>query len=78
MQLMFCGKDIERIGDRATNIAETVYYMIKGSELTDQRPTGDPTSFPSALRRKRKNGGGRDGSRHLDRVDYTPALQPRG
>ena len=30
MHLMFCAKDIERIGDHATNIAETVYYIIEG------------------------------------------------
>jgi phosphate transport system protein len=29
MHLMFCAKDIERMGDHATNIAETVYYMIE-------------------------------------------------
>ena len=28
MHLMFCAKDIERMGDHATNIAETVYYMV--------------------------------------------------
>ena len=38
MQLMFCAKDIERMGDHATNIAETVYYMIEGREITRQRP----------------------------------------
>jgi phosphate transport system protein len=50
MQLMFCAKDIERMGDHATNIAETVHYMIEGREITDQRPKGDATSFPSAQR----------------------------
>jgi phosphate transport system protein len=54
MQLMFCAKNIERIGDRATNTAETVHYMIEGRELTDQRPKGDLTSFPSALIKKRR------------------------
>jgi phosphate transport system protein len=49
MHLMFCAKDIERMGDHATNIAETVYYMIEGRPITDQRPKGDTTSFPSAL-----------------------------
>src|SRR5207302_1616873 len=29
IHLMFCGKNIERIGDHATNIAETVFYMIE-------------------------------------------------
>jgi phosphate transport system protein len=50
--LMFCAKDIERMGDHATNIAETVYYRIEGREITDQRPKGDPTSFPPALMQK--------------------------
>jgi hypothetical protein len=54
MQLMFCAKDIERIGDRATHIAAAVYYMIEGHELTDQRPKGDPTSFPLVLMQKKK------------------------
>ena len=30
IHLMFCAKNIERMGDHATNIAETVYYMIEG------------------------------------------------
>jgi len=45
MHLMFCAKDIERIGDHATNIAETVYFMIEGRLITDQRPKGDSTNF---------------------------------
>ncbi len=52
MHLMFCAKDIERIGDHATNIAETVYYMIEGRQITDQRPKGDTTSFPPGLLKK--------------------------
>ena len=52
MHLMFCAKDIERMGDHATNIAETVYFMIEGRPITDQRPKGDTTSFPSALLQK--------------------------
>jgi phosphate transport system protein len=52
MHLMFCAKDIERMGDHATNIAETVYFMIEGRPITDQRPKGDTTSFPSALMHK--------------------------
>jgi phosphate transport system protein len=54
MHLMFCAKDIERMGDHATNIAETVYYMIEGREIIDQRPKGDPTSFPSVFMQKKK------------------------
>ncbi len=45
MHLMFCAKDLERIGDHATNIAETIYYMIEGRPIADQRPKGDFTSF---------------------------------
>ena len=45
IHLMFCAKDIERMGDHATNIAETVYYMIEGRPITDQRPKGDTTSL---------------------------------
>jgi phosphate transport system protein len=52
MHLMFCAKDIERIGDHATNIAETVYYMIEGRPITGQRPKGDTTSFGAALLQK--------------------------
>jgi phosphate transport system protein len=52
MHLMFCAKDMERIGDHATNIAETVYYMIEGRPIADQRPKGDPTSFGAAMLQK--------------------------
>ena len=47
MHLMFCAKDIERMGDHATNIAETVFYMIEGQQISDKRPKGDMTSFAS-------------------------------
>jgi len=41
MHLMFCANDIEHMGDHSTNIAETVFYMIEGREITttDHRPT---------------------------------------
>jgi phosphate transport system protein len=52
MHLMFCAKDIERIGDHATNIAETVYYIIEGRPITEQRPKGDTTTFGAALLQK--------------------------
>jgi phosphate transport system protein len=35
--LLFCAKNIERIGDHATNIAETVYYLITGQQWTEPR-----------------------------------------
>jgi phosphate transport system protein len=52
MHLMFCAKDIERIGDHATNVAEIVYYIIEGRPIADQRPKGDPTNFGAALQQK--------------------------
>ncbi|GEC15129.1 phosphate signaling complex protein PhoU [Nitrobacter winogradskyi] len=48
IHLMFCAKNIERIGDHATNIAETVFYMIEGQQIPDKRPKGDMTGFASA------------------------------
>ena len=38
--LLFCSKNIERIGDHATNIAETVFYIVTGSNLPTERPKG--------------------------------------
>jgi phosphate transport system protein len=45
--LLFCAKNIERIGDHATNIAETLYYLITGQPLTDERPKKDTSSLTS-------------------------------
>jgi phosphate transport system protein len=39
--LLFCAKNIERIGDHATNIAETVYFIVEGRMLPDERPKAD-------------------------------------
>ena len=39
--LLFCAKNIERIGDHATNIAETVHYMVTGQQMPAERPKGD-------------------------------------
>jgi phosphate transport system protein len=52
IHLMFCAKNIERMGDHATNIAETVYYMIEGRAILDQRPKGDTTAFAAAAAEK--------------------------
>ncbi len=42
--LLFIAKNIERAGDHATNIAETVYHMATGSYLSVERPKADLTS----------------------------------
>ena len=39
--LLFCAKNIERIGDHATNIAETVYYIVTGKQMPPERPKED-------------------------------------
>jgi phosphate transport system protein len=43
--LLFAAKNIERIGDHATNIAETVHYLVVGEPLADARPKSDTTSM---------------------------------
>ena len=48
--LLFAAKNIERVGDHTTNIAENVYYMVHGTPLGDDRPKGDDTA--STLIRK--------------------------
>jgi phosphate transport system protein len=43
--LLFIAKNIERIGDHVTNIAETIHYLVVGTPLREVRPKGDVTSF---------------------------------
>ena len=42
--LLFGAKNMERIGDHATNIAENIYYLVHGKPLTDERRKKDVTS----------------------------------
>jgi phosphate transport system protein len=49
IHLMFVAKNIERMGDHATNIAETVFFMIEGKALSEPRPRGDTTQFANIL-----------------------------
>jgi phosphate transport system protein len=39
--LLFCAKNVERIGDHTTNIAENVYYLATGDNLSTERPKSD-------------------------------------
>ena len=41
---LFGAKNIERIGDHTTNIAENVHYLVLGVPITDDRPKADRTS----------------------------------
>ena len=43
--LLFIAKNLERIGDHATNIAENLYYAVKGETLPDSRPKGDTSAY---------------------------------
>ena len=43
--LLFIAKNIERIGDHATNIAETIHFLTTGKRIQGGRPKGDLSSF---------------------------------
>jgi phosphate transport system protein len=43
--LLFIAKNLERIGDHTTNIAETVYYAVEGEVLPDTRPKGNSSAY---------------------------------
>jgi len=43
--LLFGAKNLERIGDHTTNIAENVHYLVHGTTISEQRPKGDVTSY---------------------------------
>ncbi len=43
--LLFIAKNLERMGDHATNIAETVYYAVKGVVIPEERPKGDMSAY---------------------------------
>ena len=42
--LLFCAKNLERIGDHATNIAENIHYVATGEFLSGDRPKGQNPS----------------------------------
>jgi phosphate transport system protein len=42
---LFCAKNIERIGDHATNIAEAVHYMVEGQAIAGERPKADTSIY---------------------------------
>ncbi len=47
---LFCAKNIERIGDHATNIAEAVHYMVEGRAIAGERPKADSLSYLTETR----------------------------
>jgi phosphate transport system protein len=55
--LLFVAKNLERIGDHSTNIAETIYYAVTGESLPDARPKGSNSSSYAVMRPARMDGG---------------------
>ena len=51
--LLFVAKNLERIGDHATNIAETIFYAVRGEPMPGLRPKGDTSAY--ALVRPRED-----------------------
>ena len=47
--LLFCAKNMERVGDHATNIAETIYYMATGQQPEGERPKDDSANTISTV-----------------------------
>lgn len=48
LQMSICAKNLERMGDHAANIAETVYFIVEGRALPDDRlkASADPGYLP--------------------------------
>ncbi|GAB4230421.1 MAG: phosphate signaling complex protein PhoU [Methyloligellaceae bacterium] len=44
MHLLFIAKNVERMGDHTTSIAEQVHYMVSGEIFDEERPKRDMTS----------------------------------
>lgn len=48
-QLLFIAKNLERIGDHTTHVAENIYYIVEGTPLGDDRPKGEPLGLDLTL-----------------------------
>jgi phosphate transport system protein len=47
--LLFMANNLERIGDHATNIAENVYFLVKGKQIEGARRKGDTSAAAVAM-----------------------------
>jgi len=45
IHILFIAKNLERIGDHATNIAEQVNFLVRGKPVEEARPKGDLTAY---------------------------------
>jgi len=43
--MLFIAKNLERIGDHTTNIAERIFYAVRGDSLPEDRPKADQSAF---------------------------------
>ncbi len=55
--LVFIAKNIERMGDLATNIAETIHFQVAGVALDEDRPKHDQASLTVIEPENGKNAG---------------------
>ncbi len=49
MHLLFIAKNVERMGDHVTGIAEQIHYVVSGSLPEDERPKSDITSLTTIM-----------------------------
>jgi phosphate transport system protein len=66
--LLFIAKNLERIGDHATNIAETIHFAATGESLPDVRPKGDSANY-AVIRPREDRGEERGAGRGEDKPD---------
>ena len=48
--LLFGAKNLERIGDHTTNIAENIHYLVHGKTISEGRPKKDVTAMMNPAR----------------------------
>lgn len=61
--VLFIAKNLERIGDHATNVAETIHFLVLGKHLRSERPKGDTTSYAVVDPAQQDAAGGRGADR---------------
>ncbi|MGH6932843.1 MAG: phosphate signaling complex protein PhoU [Dongiaceae bacterium] len=62
IHLLFIAKNIERMGDHATNVAEDIHFLVHGKPLEVARPKGDKTSYAMPTAADEPKGGPQGGT----------------